>query len=261
MNELIKVKNASYELYEELLLKRDHLYKEAESILIYYTQEFGTLITEVFEAKIECIRLKKAITYCQMMVNRGNPVNVQLLNDYLEEHMTVYYAELNDMLLENESAKNAKISSLIDVEQAKKIYRRLAKQLHPDINPMTEKIAQLKDLWNRITLAYHANQSRELSELEILVNKAIEDLGMGVCEIEIPDIEERICALEAEIHEILTTEPYIYEKILNDSEAVETKRKELETEKEEYVAYQKELEELLHKVMSDKEGSFLWTMN
>lgn len=261
MKELIKIKGASYERYEELLLKRDHLYKEAESILIRYTQEFGTLITEVFEVKIECIRLKKAITYCQMMVNRAEPVNVHQMEKYLEEQMSVYYAELQEMLRDNETAKNAKTSAFLDVERAKKIYRRLAKQLHPDINPMTEEIPQLMELWNRISIAYHANQPQELSELEVLVNKAINDLGLDTCEIEIPDIEERITALEKEIYEILTTEPYIYEKILNDSEATEEKKAVLEKEKAECMAYQQELEELLHQTMAQEGGSFLWTMN
>ena len=56
MTELIKVKNTSYILYEELLLKRENLKKEGEQFYISYLQIFGELMTESFQKKIECIR-------------------------------------------------------------------------------------------------------------------------------------------------------------------------------------------------------------
>ena len=63
-NNMIKVNTddqARYEEYAELLVRRDQLFKEAESYMTSYTAEFGDLITANFELKIECIKKKKII--------------------------------------------------------------------------------------------------------------------------------------------------------------------------------------------------------
>ena len=59
--EIIKVKNAALSKYEELLLRRDNLRKQAENYNLAYIREFGDLIEEEFRIKIECIRKKKEI--------------------------------------------------------------------------------------------------------------------------------------------------------------------------------------------------------
>ena len=46
---IIKVRNASYARYEELLTRRDEVRKEAFQIEREYTREFGDLILEVFQ--------------------------------------------------------------------------------------------------------------------------------------------------------------------------------------------------------------------
>ena len=55
--------------YEELLLKKEQLLKDAESYRIAYIKEFGELTADVFKAKIECIRIKKNIAFCQAAVD------------------------------------------------------------------------------------------------------------------------------------------------------------------------------------------------
>ena len=56
MADIIKVKNTAYSKYEEVLLRRDNLRKEAEHYHMEYIRVFGDLITDAFEKKIECIR-------------------------------------------------------------------------------------------------------------------------------------------------------------------------------------------------------------
>ena len=41
-----------YEEYEELLLKRDQLFRVSGSYMTVYTQEFGDMITANFELKV-----------------------------------------------------------------------------------------------------------------------------------------------------------------------------------------------------------------
>ena len=62
MESVVKVKNVGYAKYEEVLLRRDNLRKDAESFHLEYIRVFGDLITESFRLKVECIRKKKMIT-------------------------------------------------------------------------------------------------------------------------------------------------------------------------------------------------------
>ena len=51
------------ERYEALILQRDRLAKEADHYQLEYFREFGELITDAFQARIDCIALKKSISF------------------------------------------------------------------------------------------------------------------------------------------------------------------------------------------------------
>ncbi len=96
-----------YNEYEELLMKRDQMYKEADSYQIGYDREFGDLITRNFELKIECIRRKKTIAACMRRINRGLVIDVSEMMKDIEKEMTAYYIRLKDMNKEIAGAKDA----------------------------------------------------------------------------------------------------------------------------------------------------------
>lgn len=192
MSEPVWVKNSAYGRYEELLIKKDQYDREAESILLSYTQEFGELQVDIFSERIECIRLKKMIHCCQAAINCGKQIDFPVIKNQLTHEMALYQAELESMLSQNQRASEAKTVSIEDIERVKKVYRRLAKKLHPDINPKTTEIPELMDLWNRIVLAYKNLNPKEITELEVMARHAIEKLGVGTIAVDIPDIEDRI---------------------------------------------------------------------
>ncbi len=264
MTDLMAVDNGfreRFEEYEELLCKRDQLNKEAASILIAYTKEFGDMITGNFELKIDCIKKKKMIAFCQKQINCGKGIDADLMNTLIEQEMKIYYHELQDMLIKNKLAKDAKNVSEFRVQRAKKIYRRLAKMLHPDINGKTAENMELMELWDRISYAYQISDVDDLEDLEILVRKALEELGEDSFEIAYTDIEDRIERITRQINEILTTEPYIYMDLLCNEEKKAEKKKELEAEREEYQQYLKELTETLDKMIQEGGVKITWEMN
>ena len=136
--DLIWSTDSRYGEYETLLLRRDELRKEAESIWIRYVSTFGELMTAAYQEKLECVMRKKIIAYCQTAINRGGTVDVNAMQQYLDKEMAAYYANLKQLQEDNELCKNAKTISVYDLERAKKLYRRLVKLLHPDINPATD---------------------------------------------------------------------------------------------------------------------------
>ena len=247
--DLIKSTDSKYEEYENLLLERDQITKGAGQIWTVYLQLFGKLITDNYEEKLECIKCKKTIAYYQNALNHGGVVDSAAMEKYMEQEMAEYYANLRRMLKENEDANNAGTSTPYEVARAKTLYRRLAKLIHPDINPETDHSKELQELWQRILIAYHHNDVKELSELEVLVRKVLKELGSEDVKVDIPDIEEKIEALKSEIEGIKQTEPYCLRYLVEDEEAAEKKKTELREELETYQKYHKELNEVILKML------------
>lgn len=259
-NEIIHVKNDRYDEYEKLLLKRDELKREAGSIRIRYVKEFGDLITELFHLQIDCISLKKEISFAVACVNRGETIDIDAMKKMIAKEMAEYQKKLDEMIRDNEACRNARVSTSENVMKVKDLYRRIAKQLHPDINPETESIPGLKELWIRVVAAYHALDLKEMEELAVLVEAALKAAGMEGAEIEIPDISEKIEQLKSEIEEIRTTDPYMYGKLLSDRLAVADKKQELRDDIKDYREYKKDLTDTLDQLMLQNGVHFKWEM-
>ena len=80
-----------------------------------------------------------------------------------------------------------------------------------------------------------------LQETDILIQQAIARLGGEIDPVVIPDLQERITALEKEIHTIVTTEPYSYKELLDNAKAIAEKKAGLESEFKEYCKYESQL--------------------
>lgn len=249
MNDIIRIKNDSYGRYEQLLLRRDELSREAFKWQREYIREFGNLVLEVFNKKIECIRKKKLIEFCQREVNYGRKVDGDELNVFLEEEMREFEEQLAQMTDEYEMSSKGKTISELDVMRIRKIYHKLVKLIHPDINPLTEENESLMELWMQAKLAYNCNDLKLMEEVEFRVMAALEQIGMDDVEIEIPDIEEKIKALEEEIFEIMDTEPYTYQFLLQNEEAIEEKKNALNEELIAFEEYSKQLEDIINQLM------------
>ena len=258
--QIIKVKNGDYEEYEMLLLQRDQYRKEATQILITYTKRFGDRINTVFEKRIHCIRLKKTIRLCQNALNHGESIDIDNIRSRIDTEMTAYYKQLEEMLDETRTAKEYRQIPAVTAMEIKRIYRKLAKQIHPDINPESRTLPALQDLWNRIVIAYQNNDVKELRELEVLTANALNQMDKQI-EINIPDLEEKIEALRDEISMITGTIPYIYKFMLEDPEKIRKKDELLKRKLEECDEYIEELQSVLDEMISQEGRKITWRMN
>lgn len=254
--ELEKLKLSPYEQYEELLIKNETIRKESEQIWIQYLSIFGKLITDVYEAQIECIRLKKIISTYQAYINRGETIDHQAIYEQIEREMTAYRLQLEQMIKDTNEAAKGTIISPLEVRNIKVLYRRIAKRLHPDMHPDTNKQEVLKELWIRVQMAYHANDLKRLSELEVLVNKALKDQNI---QVEIPNIEEKIQMVEDEIDSIIHNEPYTLKSLLEDSAKRSEKKNELQEQLKAFQKYQKELQSHIEEL--ETKENIPWQMN
>ncbi|MCD8054196.1 MAG: hypothetical protein LUF00_09145 [Lachnospiraceae bacterium] len=260
MNEIIKVKNKDYGEYEELLFRRDNLKKEAYLFQMEYIRIFGDLITDVFKMKVSCIRKKKTISFCQTAINKGNAIDQDAMNSWIESEMKDYNERLQKMIEDNEAAHNSETISKGELAKIKHLYHKLAKLLHPDINPKTDEVPELKRLWHMIVVSYQANSLKDLEDAEILVKRALETNNLMEMEIEIPGLSEKINVVREEIYKIKETAPYQYKYLLADDEAVREKKESLQAELKEYIEYERKLDEVLNGLLTSG-VSFIWRMN
>lgn len=245
MGDIIWIKSTSYAEYEEALLRRDNLKKEAEQAHMQFIMEFGDLIERSFTLKVECIRKKKEIGYCQRLANQGKRINSGDLTNYIETAMREYYSELRAVADDVKRAKESKRISQAELRKIKEIYYRLAKLIHPDMHPELEDDDVIMDYWHRISIAYQHNNLKEIEELEALVKFHLEQNGKGTSEIDIPDIEDKIREVEEEIDEIISNNPYLYKLLLRSKTAIKEKRQEYLDEIESYRKYSEQLDEVL----------------
>lgn len=243
--DIVRICGGDYMKYEALILRRDNLKKDALQWQDEYIRVFGELTMQVYKAMVECVRLKKSIIFCQTERNYGRKPDKDSLDEYITEVMEEYYEQLRKMADENKACIDAESVPEHEVLKLKKIYRDIAKKLHPDISPLTEKYPELLELWYRLVTAYNCNSIREAEEVAALINGFLERSGEEHLEFVIPDINERIAALEAEIQQIIATAPYNYREILCSSELAEEKKQSLNEELELYSEYAKQLQKIL----------------
>lgn len=251
MSEIVNMNKSAYDRYEELLLRKSALKKECFQLEQEYTRLFGEAILKLYRLQIECAKKKKTIEFCQAAVNRGAEPDEKQLQKFILKETRELQDHFRKMSEEYEVAKSAVKISEADLAKIRKIYRRTVKLLHPDIHPEVAESEDLKDLWNRVSVAYACNDLKELEELEVLVTAALADHSGEEWKIEVPDLDEKIASLEGEIEKITGTDPYQYKFLFDDPEAVEEKKKDLQGKIGEYTSYAAKLDEILASVLPE----------
>lgn len=241
MQNVIKIKNATYERYKELLEKKETLKKQAKEYEIAYNSIFGALNGDVYEARMECVKKRKSISYCQSILGMGSKIRKSEMEVFVKDAMEEYKKTLN-FLMDDDKEDEKKLNDFESKKKIKNIYRKLARLIHPDMHNNLEENEIISDLWNRTCIAYNIQNLGELEELEVLINSYLASINQKHEEIEIPNVNEKIFYLNREIEKIIKTNPYQYKFILQDEESLKRKKEELEKELEDYIQYSKELD-------------------
>jgi len=82
------------ERYKDLILERDQLSKDKVDIYYRYVKRFGQLIEDEFKLKMECIKFKKLIAYCQLCENRGEEITSEAVEEQARIVLAPFLEEL-----------------------------------------------------------------------------------------------------------------------------------------------------------------------
>jgi hypothetical protein len=236
--DIVTIDDPRYADYEDLILRRDQVKKEAFEASQDYIRRFGQLINDRFAAEIACIREKKIIAYCQRMLNRNLPIEDTKLDNFIEREMNEYQAQLDAMIAEKAAIDKANQSvSEYQMSQIRSIYRQIAKRIHPDIAPDLFAHPDVQDLWAKTNSDYNCNDYYGIKDDQVTLNRLLERYQGEGLSLDIPDIASCLDRLRKEIAEVTSRDPYLYRELLADEDACLEKEETLRKDIKDYQDY------------------------
>lgn len=253
-----KLKNEVERMRTELsmlLLERDELqFVICKNIETEYMLKLGSIEYKAYEAQCAALRLKRKIELIQAKKNRQEKVIISAIEETLDTEFAEYQKQLNEQIDKmNDALKRSKAEVLSDEDnkKLKKLYRKIVKALHPDINPDVSQ-AQVQ-LFDNAVSAYKNGDLNTLRIIGEMVgnNPLFEQHKDAMTQL----VEERerlqglLKSIRESIDNIKSEYPYTMKDILEDTEKTEQKKQELENILEQYneliLIYKAKIEEMI----------------
>lgn len=222
-----------------LLLERDELKlvicKNIESA---YCIKFGAAEHRAYQAYCDAMRLKRKIELLQAKLNRQEMIDISKIEASLDEEFSEYQRKLDEQINKMSDALERNKLEALSSEQTKelkKLYRKIVKTLHPDVNPNATE-AQIRLFQNAVS----AYENGDLASLRIIVTMLSdkdnsEKPHQPVAELqqECKRLEKTLAFIKESIAKIKSSFPYTAKELIEDSEKEEQFLNELK-EAEEY---------------------------
>jgi uncharacterized small protein (DUF1192 family) len=250
-NEILK------EGYVKLMNDRDVMLEWGKPQLeALYATKIGTLQLEKLKLQLSVKGLKRKIELTHQFINKNEQPDFIFIELQIAGELA--NAEANIIQQTNEIFK-AKIllTHLESPERSaelRKIFRTVAKQLHPDINfNLTEEQLQI---WYRMKDAYHTGDLERLKALQVVYENQINEkrnaneTGEEEIILQNTTLKEGITLLEEEIEKLKQQFPFNIQDKINNEEWVVQQQELLKNEIEKLKQYEKELQTEYEKLMN-----------
>lgn len=232
-----KLKNEGERMRAELsmlLLERDELqFVICKNIETEYMLKLGSIEYKAYEAQCAALRLKRKIELIQAKKNRQEKVIISAIEETLDTEFAEYQKQLNEQIDKmNDALKRSKAEVLSDEDnkKLKKLYRKIVKALHPDINPDVSETQV--DLFDNAVQAYKNGDLGTLRIIgEMVGNSPLPEQhkdALTQLNEEKERLQNLLKAIRDSIEQIKSEYPYTMKEIIEDEEQTEQKKKELE---------------------------------
>ena len=217
-----------------LLLERDELqFVICKNIETEYMLKLGSIEYKAYKAQCAALRLKRKIELIQAKKNRQEKVIISAIEETLDSEFAEYQKQLNEQIDKmNDALKRSKAEVLSneDNKKFKKLYRKIVKALHPDINPDVSE-AQVQ-LFDNALSAYKNGDLNTLKIIgEMVGNSPLPEQhkdALTQLNEEKERLQNLLKVIRDSIEQIKSKYPYTMKEIIEDEEQTEQKKKELE---------------------------------
>ena len=217
-----------------LLLERDELqFVICKNIETEYMLKLGSIEYKAYKAQCAALRLKRKIELIQAKKNRQEKVIISAIEETLDSEFAEYQKQLNEKIEKKNHAlkrSNDEVLSNEDNKKFKKLYRKIVKALHPDINPDVSE-AQVQ-LFDNAVSAYKNGDLNTLKIIgEMVGNSPLPEQhkdALTQLNEEKERLQNLLKVIRDSIEQIKSKYPYTMKEIIEDEEQTEQKKKELE---------------------------------
>ena len=234
-DEIEQLRNSIATLLAEI---EDILTREAPRIEGEWQIVVGTWENKLLEAQIDMRRAKRRYSLLQAKANSGAPIDLYEVEQQLDTELEDWRQQLDVAVERYEEAvsvqQRALQISMSEAIEEKRLYRILAKRLHPDLHPDLDEAT--KAMFSLAQLAYRQSDLKMLKSLEVSTAhldaenqppKTLEE-----AQAQIAELKENVDALEHRIDEIKQNPPYNLREKLDDTEWVNNHIGELKREEQ-----------------------------
>ncbi len=234
----------------DIIEHREHMaFHEAIYLKTQYMAKIGVYEMECFRYFIKYEKLKRQITLMQAAINREELIDEDAIEHQVNIECMEYQARIQQMEQDLEVAHFILGCPTLSMEEScelKKIYKQLAKKLHPDMNLKSTK--KQKRLWTLVQDAYERGDVELLRSLERIASDISEledpkDNAMSILKDKIAWARERIQQYIKQIDKMKKSYPFNQKRLLEDDSIVKKKKSEYLEQVKRYQDLIRELEE------------------
>ena len=236
-------------VYIKLLNDKDVLLEWGKPQLeALYNTRIGYLQIEKLQLQLRIKALKRKIELVHAAINLEEPIYINEIEMQVAAELAEAERRIMNEVAKLEDSKEL-LSNLGSPEHSaelRKIYKQLAKQLHPDVNDNLT--GEQKNLWHLVKAAYETGDLEKLKAMQVVYEKELMAAGNKIAELsgeeitlKIEVLKEGIKVMNEQLLKIRSEFPFTIEAQIKDEEWVSGQTQELKKELHKLQDYESEL--------------------
>lgn len=229
-----------HNLLERSFLELDDLkYTVAKNILYTYMFRLGDLEYEVNDTIMSMSRARRKLEILQAKRNLQEEIKHQEIEIILDLEFLKYQEQLEtlrEQILDSITYQKSPCLTTEEVEEIKKLYRKIMKALHPDLNLNLN--CKQREMFHQAVKCYERNDLSGIRIIAALAEEREVDVGLDP-ESEIGRLGQLLESVKREIGEVKVNFPFNLQDYIVSEETIQTRRIELT----EIIARYREFEE------------------